>query len=107
MREMLSSLPDTLGDLIEKLEDPRGEPDIETWADALGATRVCMTCGETIVQPFSFAEAVVEHYGVSEADADDAHERIENAVRSSGIEIGGYEEGSLCAYHNEQAAKDD
>ena len=107
MREMLSSLPDTLRDLIEELADPRGEPDIETWADALGATRACMTCGETIVQPFSFAEAVVYHYGASEAEADDAHERIENAVRSSGVEIGGYEEGNLCAYHSEQAAKDD
>ena len=107
MREMLSSLPDTLEDLIEALEDPRGEPDIETWADALGATSACTTCGETIVQPFSFAEAVVYHYGASEAEADDAHERIENAVRSSGVEIGGFEEGNLCAYHSEQAAKDD
>lgn len=66
-----------------------------------------MTCGETIVQPFSFAEAVIYHYGTSEAEADDAHERIENAVRSSGVEIGGFEEGNLCAYHSEQAAKDD
>ncbi len=107
MREMLSSLPDTLGDLIEELEDPRGEPDIETWADALGAIHACMICGETIVQPFSFAEAVVEHYGVSGADADNAHERVENAVRSSGVEIGGYEERNLCAYHSEQATKDD
>lgn len=107
MREMLSSLPDTIEDLIEELEDPRGTPAVETWAEALGAISACTTCDETIIQPFSFAEAAVEHYGVSEADADDIHERILDAVRSSGIEIGGYEEGNLCAYHNEQAAKDD
>ena len=104
---MLSSLPATLEDLIEELEDPRGEPAIETWAEALEATSACTTCGTTIVQPFSFAEAVVYHYGASEAEADDAHERIENAVRSSGVEIGGYEEGNLCAYHSEQVANDD
>lgn len=107
MREMLSSLPDTLEHLIAELEDPYGEPDIETWAEALEATGACTMCGTTIVQPFSFAEAVVYHYGASEAEADDAHERIESAVRSSGVEIGGYEEGNLCAYHSEQAAKDD
>ena len=110
-RTMLSSLPATLEDLIEKLEDTRSRPDneeyAEEWAKALGATRACTTCGETIVQPSSFAEAAVDHYSDSEMDADDAHERIENAVRSSGVEIGGFEEGNLCGYHSEQAAKDD
>ena len=107
MREMHSSLPHTLEDLIAELEDPRDEPDIETWAFALGATSGCMICREIIVQPSSFAEAVVDHYGVSGAEADDASARIENAVRSSGVEIGGFDEGNLCAYHSEQAAKDD
>ncbi len=43
----------------------------------------------------------------TEFDADDAHERIEMALRGSGVETGGWGDGSLCAYHNEQAAKDD
>ena len=107
MREMLSSLPDTLEDLIEELGDPRGEPDVETWADALGATSACMMCGETIVRPSSFAEAIVDHYEVSEDDIDDARERIEQAILSSGIEIGGWNIESLCAYHDGKWAKDD
>ena len=106
-REMHSSLPHSLEDLIEELEDPRGEPNVETWADALGVTNACTTCDTPIVQPFSFAEAAVDHYSDSEMDADDASARIESAIRSSGFEIGGYEEGNLCAYHSDQAAKDD
>ena len=107
MREMLSSLPHTVEDLIEELEDPRGEPDVETWADALGATSACMICGETIVRPSSFAEAIVDHYEVSEEDADDARERIEQAILSSGVEIGGWNSELLCGYHDGQLAKDD
>jgi hypothetical protein len=106
-REMLSSLPITIEELIEQLEDPRGEDDIEGWADALGATGACGVCGTTVIRPYSFAEAAVRHYGISEADADNAHEQIETALCASGIETGGWGDGSLCAYHNEQAVKDD
>lgn len=106
-REMLGSLPHTLEDLIEELEDPRGEPDIEIWAKALETTSACMICGETIVRSSSFAETIVDHYGVSEEDADDARERIEQAILSSGVEIGGWNSESLCGYHDGQLAKDD
>ena len=107
MREALSSLPSTIEDLIEELEDPSGETDFEGWAQIFGATSDCAICSTTIIQPFSFAESAVQHYEVSEADADDAHERIETAIRSSELEIGGWGDGSLCAYHNDQAAKKD
>lgn len=107
MREALSSLPDTVEDLIGSLEDPRGEADIEGWAEALGASSDCAICSTTIIQPYSFAEAAVQHYETSEADADDVHEQIEAALRASGAETGGWGDGLLCAYHNEQAAKDD
>lgn len=106
-REMLASLPPTIEELIARLEDTSAEADVEGWAEALGATGECGICGTMIIDPFSFAEAAVQHYEISGDDADDAHERIETAIRASGVEIGGWGDGSLCAYHNEQAAKDD
>lgn len=106
-REALSSLPDTVEDLIEGIEDPRGEADIEGWAEALGATSECAICSTTVIQPFSFAEAVVQHYEIPEGDDADIHERIEAALRASGAETGGWGDGSLCAYDNEQMAKND
>lgn len=108
-QEMLASLPPTIEELIERLEDPRAnvEDNIERWADALGATSECGICSTTIIQPFSFAEAAVQHYQLSESEVDDAHDRIESALRACGVETGGWGDGSLCAYHNEQAAKDD
>jgi hypothetical protein len=89
---------------MEQLEDGRGEADIEGWAEALGATGECGICGTTIVQPYAFAEAAVEHYGVPDGGYD---ERIVAAVDKSSAETGGWGDGSLCAYHYERAAKDD
>lgn len=106
-REALSALPDTIEELIERLKDPHQEADIEGWAEALGAISDCANCPTTIISTFSFAEAAVQHYEDTEADVDNAHERIETALRASGIETGGWGDGSLCAYHNEQAAKDE
>ena len=106
-REVLSSLPDTIEDLIEALEDPRTDTnEIELWAEALGATNDCAVCGTTVIPSFSFAEAVVQYYEVDEDDADFI-EQIEDAVGRSGLESGGWGDGSLCAYHNEQQAKND
>lgn len=105
-REVLSSLPDTIEGLIEALEDPQGEADIEGWAEALGATTNCAICTTTIISPFSFAEAAIEHYHDA-GDVDGAQARIEAALSASGVETGGWGEGSLCAYHHDQSAKDD
>jgi ppGpp synthetase/RelA/SpoT-type nucleotidyltranferase len=105
-REMLASLPATIDELMEEIESPGGGG-VESWAEALDATNKCGICGETIVRPFAFAEAVLRHYDVSDDEADDIHERIEIAVRNSSTETGGWGDGSLCAYHNEQMAKDD
>ena len=110
-RDMLSSLPDSIEDLIAILEDSSRRPDCKedviVWAKALGAASACTTCEDIIVQPSSFAEAVVDHYGISEEAADDVHERIEHAVRSSGVETGSWNIQSLCAYHDGKWAKDD
>ena len=107
MREALGSLPDTVEEFVERLEDPRGESDIELWAEVFGATNDCSICGTTVIQPFSFAEAAVQHYETSEVDDADVHERIEAALRASSAETGGWGDGSLCACHNEQTAKDE
>lgn len=107
IREELSSLPDTIGGLIEALEDLQAEADIEGWAEALGATTNCANCPTTIISPFSFASAAIEHYQDAGSDVEDAHTRIEAALRASGVETGGWGEGALCAYHHDLSAKDD
>ncbi len=106
-REMLSSLPRTIDGLLEQLEEPGSDADAETWAEALDATSDCGICSTKIVDPSAFAEAVLKYYDISDDDADDIRERIEAAVRNSAVETGGWGDGSLCAYHNEQMAKDD
>ena len=106
-REVLRSLPDTIEALIEALENPRTDTnEIELWARALGATNDCAVCGTTVTPSFSFAEAVVQYYEIDEDDAD-FMEQIEDAVGRSGLESGGWGDGSLCAYHHEQQARND
>jgi len=107
IREENRELPDTVNDLIALLEDPYDEPNIEGLARTLGAIHPCPMCSVAIVEPFSFAEAVVQHYDVPEPADVHVQKRIQNAIRSSGIETGGFEEGVLCGYHAEQAAKND
>ena len=55
-REALGSLPDTVEELIEAIEDPGSKADFDGWGDALGATADCAICSTTVIQPFSFAE---------------------------------------------------
>ena len=106
-REMLSSLPTTIDELMEQLEGPGAGGDVESLAEALDATNDCYICSTKIVDPSAFAEAVLKHYEISDDEADDIRERIEAAIRNSAVETGGWGDGSLCAYHNEQMAKDD
>lgn len=106
-REMLSSLPSTIDELLRDLEDVSADSDIEGWAEALGATTKCSICGARIVHPFSFAEAAVQHYQIYGENTDRVHGRVESAVYGSGVDTGGWESGSLCSYHADQAAKND
>ena len=106
-RETLASLPTTINELMEELEHPGGDADVENWAVALDATNACYICSTKIVDPSAFAEAVLKHYGVADDEAGNIRERIEAAIRNSAVETGGWGDGSLCAYHNEQMAKDD
>jgi len=103
MHQALSDLPATYEDFITRLEDPHKEDlDIEEWAKILRATTECIICGADIVQPSAFAEAVMEHYGLSEEDEADACGRIESAIHESGVDIGNWEgAGALCAFHGD------
>ena len=105
-REMLADLPATIDELVEQLESSDGETDIEGWAEALETTRACAICGTTIVDPYSFAEAALQYYEADDGGGE-LQNRIETAIRRSSTETGGWGDGSLCAYHNEQASKDD
>ena len=106
-REALGSLPDTIDELIESIENTQDETDIESWAEALDATSDCRVCSATVVDSYSFAESAVQHYEVPEDKGEELHQRIENALNNSGVDTGGWGDGSLCAYHNEQAARED
>jgi hypothetical protein len=105
-REMLANLPSTIDQLIEQLESSSSDADIEGWADALEATHACAICGTRIVDPCAFAEVALRHYDAADEDGE-LQNRIETAIRRSSTETGGWGDGSLCAYHNEQASKDD
>jgi len=102
-REMLSDMPSTIAELVEQLESSGSDVG---WADALDATRACAICGTKIVDPSAFAEAALRHYDAADEDGE-LQNRIQMAIRDSSAETGGWGDGSLCAYHNEQASKDD
>jgi putative GTP pyrophosphokinase len=106
-REMLASLPETAGKLIEELEDRDAGIDITDWAKAWRATNECSVCGTTIVKPYAFAEAAIQHYELSDPDASEAMNRIEQAIYNSAVETGGWNTSSLCSYHADRAARDD
>jgi ppGpp synthetase/RelA/SpoT-type nucleotidyltranferase len=106
-REILSDLPDTMEELLTSIEHPSSEPNIEGWADAMGAAKKCAICGTTIVDPESLAMALIDHYDLTDPDATDAQERIESAIRNSGVEVGDWDHSDLCAYHGNQLSKDD
>ncbi len=101
-REALHSLPPTIEQLIQDLKASGADADIEGWAEALGVTHGCAICGTPIVDPYAFAEAVIQHYGA----ADDVHDDIEAATRNSQVETGGWGDGTYCAYHNDRLDKD-
>ncbi len=106
-REMLSALSATVGELIEELEDPRGETDIVSLAEALCATNDCPYCGATVVDAYGFAEAAMHHYELSGDEADQACERIEQALYSSGVDTGGLGDSAACSHCAAQLSKGD
>jgi ppGpp synthetase/RelA/SpoT-type nucleotidyltranferase len=101
-REALSNLPETIDEL---LESPTAYID-ENVANALGGTEGCAICGEVIFLPDTIAEGLVRHYGLSDDTADKAYQAIEEAIRVSDLETGGWDSTSLCSYHADRLDKD-
>ncbi|ESX20179.1 hypothetical protein X747_29085 [Mesorhizobium sp. LNJC384A00] len=106
-REMVAELPSTVEELIDEIDDPRGEVDVVSLADALGVADTCAACGAPIVDPYSFAEAAVTHYGLSEEAGLEVFEQIEQAIMGSGVDVGAPDNSGLCSYCAAQLAKDD
>ncbi|MGH6922848.1 MAG: GTP pyrophosphokinase [Propylenella sp.] len=105
-REMQAELPATVEELIEDIEDLRQETDIMLLADALGVKDECAYCHAAIVDPYSFAEAAVQHYELSGDEADEVFERIEQAIMGSGVDVGGPDSSSVCSHCADKLAKD-
>lgn len=97
-RELLSELPATAEQLIDAIDDPRGETDITHLAKALGATDNCPYCNATVVDAYGFAEAAMYHYDLPEDVADREFERIQEAVLASGVDTGSVGELDACSH---------
>lgn len=102
-RESLSSLPETADQLIEDIE---GGADVTAAAETLGATGSCSICGTTIVKADTFAEAATQHYGLTDPEATEAYNGIQQALWRSSVETGGSTDFSLCAYHDDRWDRD-
>ena len=108
-REMLSDLPavdDMLASLEYRQKDEDTESQIERWACALGVSSSCVICGTTIVDPDEYATAAVKHYSVRGRRAESIRERIVEAVSSTAIETGSWEDPAICNYCANRLTKD-
>lgn len=104
-RELRSSLPDSIDELLAEFDSHDGEPNVEAWAEALDSgLGSCRVCGTRIVDVEGLAEAVVRHYRPQHPD--DVYQKVVTAVYQSGAECGGADNASLCPYHEYQAGKD-
>lgn len=101
-REAATDLPSTVEEMVHELVTSNSEESIQAWEDALGVTHECGVCGAPVVDPYSFAEAAVQYYECGEG----LMEEIEKALRNSSGETGGWGDGKLCAYHNDQFDRD-
>jgi hypothetical protein len=63
-------------------------------------------CGTLIVDPEALAKATVSHYKLRGKRAEKLREEIEDTVRSSGFEIGSWDNPSLCGYCDYRMSKD-
>jgi len=103
--ELLSSLPESIDALLAEFDAHDGPPNVEEWSRALGVEPdSCRVCGETIIDVDAFADAVVEHFHPPQPD--EVRDRVVAAVQYSGVECGGWDDTSLCNYHDYQAGKD-
>lgn len=101
-REVLGCLPQSIDKLLKEIED--GDANLSDLASVFETTSNCRVCGTTIIDNEALAEALIEHYDLT--DADDIRSEIESAIYQSGAECGGFDDNSLCSYHYNQEEKD-
>lgn len=97
-REILSEMPDSLAEFVEKIE--RESESIIPFAEALSATKHCSVCGEVLVDLDALEESLTDYYELNEAPS------ISAVLVGSGLQIPDSDYPHLCMYHGEQLRKD-
>ena len=98
--EAASAMPGTKAEFEAQLDEE--DLDLEVLANALGAWGECAICGATILRADALEEALCHHYDIDSLDG-----RVEAVAWQSGIEVGDFDNSSLCSYHGNLLAKDD
>jgi hypothetical protein len=99
--EVLRGLPKSWRGFLEALESKT--VDVEEVADALGVARECSLCGTTIIDDFSFFEAIANYYGVDAAYEGD----LIGTLRDCADCWADDNHPNLCSYHAYKASKDE
>ncbi|MEQ8399701.1 MAG: hypothetical protein RIE24_21155 [Silicimonas sp.] len=98
-REILAELPGTVDELIVDLESWSSEDRTRLFAQALDIKDECARCHAEIIDPYNFAEAAIDHYGLADPEASEAADRIQSAILGSGVDAGGGLSGyNLCSH---------
>lgn len=99
-REVLSDLSaeEMLTSIVNPQKDEDIESDIERWAAVLGASYGCALCGASIVDPDAFAQTAVKQSKVRGTRAHRLREALAEALTSTAIEIGTWDNPALCSH---------
>ena len=103
-------LPDSLEELIEELSPKTKDELIDQpslvgqLARRFGAISRCSICEVATIDIEDLVEEILEHY---DEDAQKLRDKLTQILNNSGVETGGFENGSLCAYHDEIMGRPD
>jgi len=98
--EVGAQLPADPKEFVEELE--AGNLSVELLAEQFGARSNCAICGDDIVDPDLFEGGASDHYNGYDFDG-----RVARYVHGCGIETVGFNNSSLCSYHDNAMTKDD
>src|SRR6266571_2560828 len=91
--EVGAQLPEKPEEFVNELE--AGNLSVELLAEQFGARSDCAICGEDIIDPEVFEEGASDHY-----DGYDFEGRVASYVNGCGVETVGFNNSSLCSYHD-------
>ena len=98
--EVGAQLPTDPEEFVNELE--AGNLSVELLAEQFGARSDCAICAEDIIDPEVFEGGASDHYGGHDFDG-----RVARYVYGCSVETGGFNNSSLCSYHDNQLSKDD